>query len=362
MLVGRDPAQIHRRSARSAGGTGLAGENRRGESRRHRFCKSGIASTPALISAAARSIEIAQLADARRRPMSSSSTTIFRPARSARWKRSSTKQAAASRGEGIKVLDRSELILDIFATRAQTARSQAAGGTGTDAIHLSAADADVGTPGAHRRRRAGWHRHARAGRKAIGNRPPTRAQTHQPISSDEIDKIQDRKVAAGRASERASISPICIVGYTNAGKSTLFNTLTAAGTYADDKLFATLDTKTRAWKLERGHRSAAERYGRIRARSAAQSGRQFQGDAGGSGACRSAAACAGCRPSARRAAVRIGASGSGRDRRRDKPEILLLNKIDTESANLVFRNGARSSRAIPISAKTGRESNCWCPA
>jgi GTP-binding protein HflX len=45
---------------------------------------------------------------------------------------------------------------------------------------------------------------------------------------------------------------VCIAGYTNAGKSTLFNTLTAAGTYADDKLFATLDTKTRAWRLERG--------------------------------------------------------------------------------------------------------------
>src|SRR5205814_8577894 len=45
---------------------------------------------------------------------------------------------------------------------------------------------------------------------------------------------------------------ICIVGYTNAGKSTLFNTLTDAHTYADDKLFATLDTKTRAWKLEKG--------------------------------------------------------------------------------------------------------------
>src|SRR5205814_1169568 len=44
----------------------------------------------------------------------------------------------------------------------------------------------------------------------------------------------------------------CIVGYTNAGKSTLFNTLTRAGTYADNKLFATLDTKTRAWRLERG--------------------------------------------------------------------------------------------------------------
>jgi GTPase len=45
---------------------------------------------------------------------------------------------------------------------------------------------------------------------------------------------------------------VCVVGYTNAGKSTLFNTLTSAGTYADDKLFATLDTKTRNWRLERG--------------------------------------------------------------------------------------------------------------
>src|SRR5262249_58671346 len=67
----------------------------------------------------------------------------------------------------------------------------------------------------------------------------------------EIEKIQERKsrLVAKRTREHFTV---CIVGYTNAGKSTLFNTLTAAGTYADDKLFATLDTKTRAWKLERG--------------------------------------------------------------------------------------------------------------
>jgi GTP-binding protein HflX len=68
---------------------------------------------------------------------------------------------------------------------------------------------------------------------------------------DDIQKIQDRKTRM--VSERTRLHfTVCIVGYTNAGKSTLFNTLTAAGTYADDKLFATLDTKTRAWKLERG--------------------------------------------------------------------------------------------------------------
>src|ERR1043165_7425264 len=67
----------------------------------------------------------------------------------------------------------------------------------------------------------------------------------------DIEKIQDRKsrLVAQRTREHFTV---CIVGYTNAGKSTLFNTLVAAGTYADDKLFATLDTKTRAWKLERG--------------------------------------------------------------------------------------------------------------
>jgi GTP-binding protein HflX len=67
----------------------------------------------------------------------------------------------------------------------------------------------------------------------------------------EIETIQARKtrLVAQRNLEHFTV---CIVGYTNAGKSTLFNTLTAAGTYADDKLFATLDTKTRAWKLERG--------------------------------------------------------------------------------------------------------------
>src|SRR5205807_5328632 len=67
----------------------------------------------------------------------------------------------------------------------------------------------------------------------------------------EIDQIQQRKTRLVQQRNLEHFTA-CIVGYTNAGKSTLFNTLTAAGTYADDKLFATLDTKTRAWKLEKG--------------------------------------------------------------------------------------------------------------
>src|SRR4029450_10953459 len=68
---------------------------------------------------------------------------------------------------------------------------------------------------------------------------------------NQIAKVQDRKTRLVAERTRTHFT-VCLVGYPNAGKSTLFNTLTSAGTYADDKLFATLDTKTRAWKLERG--------------------------------------------------------------------------------------------------------------
>jgi len=68
---------------------------------------------------------------------------------------------------------------------------------------------------------------------------------------NEIVTIQARKTRLVAERNRTHFT-VCVVGYTNAGKSTLFNTLTGAGTYADDRLFATLDTKTRAWKLERG--------------------------------------------------------------------------------------------------------------
>src|SRR5436853_6393308 len=99
-----------------------------------------------------------------------------------------------------------------------------------------------------------------AGGMGIGTRGPgeTQLETDRRLVRKriadlkrDITKIQERKsrLVAQRTREHFTV---CVIGYTNAGKSTLFNTLTAAGTYADDKLFATLDTKTRAWKLERG--------------------------------------------------------------------------------------------------------------
>ena len=160
-------------------------------------------------------------------------------------------QAEKNRGEGIKILDRSELILDIFASRAQTREAK---------LQVELAQMQYTYP---RLARMWGHleRIAGGGQSiGIGTRGPgeTQLETDRRIVrkriadlKSQISDIQDRKT---RLVQQRNLEhyTVCIVGYTNAGKSTLFNTLTAAGTYADDKLFATLDTKTRAWRLERG--------------------------------------------------------------------------------------------------------------
>jgi GTP-binding protein HflX len=162
------------------------------------------------------------------------------------------REMSKGRTEIIKVLDRSELILDIFATRAQTHEAK---------LQVELAQMEYTYP---RLTRMWGHleriQSGAGGGMGIGTRGPGETQletdrriVRRRISSlkSEIAKVQQRKsrLVAERTREHFTA---CIVGYTNAGKSTLFNTLTAAGTYADDRLFATLDTKTRAWRLERG--------------------------------------------------------------------------------------------------------------
>jgi GTP-binding protein HflX len=153
--------------------------------------------------------------------------------------------------EGVKVLDRSELILDIFATRARSAEAK---------LQVELAQMEYTYP--RLTRMWGHLERIAAGAPAagMGARGPGEQQLEidrRLVRSrikrlkDDIVKVQARKTRLVAERTRQHFT-ICIVGYTNAGKSTLFNTLTAAGTYADDKLFATLDTKTRAWKLDRG--------------------------------------------------------------------------------------------------------------
>src|SRR3712207_1013349 len=135
---------------------------------------------------------------------------------------------------GIKVLDRSELILDIFATRAETHEAK---------LQVELAQMQYTYP---RLARMWGHFGRVAGTGAgigIGSRGPGETQlevdrriVRKRISDlkSEIDHIQERK---GRLVAQRNLYhfTVCIVGYTNAGKSTLFNTLTAAGTYADNK-------------------------------------------------------------------------------------------------------------------------------
>src|SRR4029079_965825 len=148
------------------------------------------------------------------------------------------------RTEAMKVLDRSELILDIFATRAQTHEAK---------LQVELAQMQYTYP---RLTRMWGHLERIAGggqAMGIGTRGPgeTQLETDRRLVRKrvadlkrDIDKIQQRKSRLVAARNREHFT-VCIVGYTNAGKSTLFNTLTAAGTYADDKLLATLDNKTR---------------------------------------------------------------------------------------------------------------------
>ena len=146
-----------------------------------------------------------------------------------------------------KVLDRSELILDIFAAHAQTHQSR---------LQVELAQLEYTYP----RLRHMWSHLDRHG-GGIGTRGPGERQieTDRRLVQNRVSflkgklrAIDKRKLREVRSRQDAFC--ICLVGYTNAGKSTLMNLLTGAGTYVADQLFATLETKTRRWNLSNGQK------------------------------------------------------------------------------------------------------------
>jgi GTP-binding protein HflX len=157
---------------------------------------------------------------------------------------------------GVKVLDRSELILDIFATRAQTKQAK---------LQVELAQLEYTYP---RLARMWSHLDTVTGASggpsagavgAIGTRGPGEQQLEidRRLVSRRINELRHelagidlRKLREIKG--RKDFFQVCIVGYTNAGKSTLLNTLTNAGVLAEDRLFATLDTRTRKWMPARG--------------------------------------------------------------------------------------------------------------
>lgn len=142
----------------------------------------------------------------------------------------------------VKVLDRTELILDIFSTRAQTHESRLA---------VELAQLEYSLP----RLKRMWTHLSRL-KMGVGMRGPGEKQleTDRRLVERRIAdlKAELKKVHSRREREVAARSDrltVSLVGYTNAGKSTLLNAMTDSEVLAEDKLFATLDTRTRRWHL-----------------------------------------------------------------------------------------------------------------
>lgn len=150
-------------------------------------------------------------------------------------------------GDNVRVIDRSMLILDIFALHAVTGEGKLQVelaqlkytaprlmGRGTE---LSRLGGGIGTRGPGESQLETDRRHLQRRIRAL---------------ETQIDEMEKNRKTMRAARDRSGIPQVAIVGYTNAGKSTLLNALTDAGILAEDKLFATLDPTTRKYELPCG--------------------------------------------------------------------------------------------------------------
>ena len=139
---------------------------------------------------------------------------------------------------GVKTIDRSDLILDIFASRAKTAQAK---------TQVELAQYQYILP-----RLKGMWKHLERQGGGVGTRGPgeTEIETDRRIVKDKISLLRKRlaeidKQASTQRQERGEFIRVSLVGYTNVGKSTLMNLLSKSEVFAENKLFATLDTTTR---------------------------------------------------------------------------------------------------------------------
>jgi len=158
---------------------------------------------------------------------------------------------------GVKVLDRSGLILDIFASRAQTSAAK----TQVELAqlqyllprltrfwtHLSRQKGGIGTKGP-------GETQIETDRRLIGKRIS--------VLKDKLEKLDRQRTTQRKGREEST--RVALVGYTNAGKSTLMNTLTDTNVLAEDRLFATLDSTVRRLELENHELLLSDTVGFIR--------------------------------------------------------------------------------------------------
>ena len=149
---------------------------------------------------------------------------------------------------GIKIIDRTALILDIFAQRARTREG---------VVQVALAQHEYLLP-----RLAGQWEHLERMEGAIGSRGPgeTQLETDRRLIRNQIkrlkkdlDRVRTHRQQHRNKRDRAGVPLVALVGYTNAGKSTLMNALTNANVRARDRLFETLDPTTRRCRLSDAH-------------------------------------------------------------------------------------------------------------
>ncbi len=145
---------------------------------------------------------------------------------------------------GKKTIDRSDLILDIFASRAKTARAK---------TQVELAQYQYLLP-----RLKGMWKHLERQGGGVGTRGPgeTEIETDRRLVKDKISLLRKRLAEIDKQSftqrkERGEFMRVALVGYTNVGKSTLMNVLSKSDVFAENKLFATLDTTTRKVVFEK---------------------------------------------------------------------------------------------------------------
>ena len=144
---------------------------------------------------------------------------------------------------GVRVVDRSELIMDIFARRARTAQAK---------LQVELAQLKYMLP----RLRGQWAHLDRYKGGGVGTRGPGEKQleTDRRLVNKRIRDLEGRLEVYERRTQlnisgRSGARKVALAGYTNTGKSTLFNRLTGADRLAANRLFATLDTRTRKWPV-----------------------------------------------------------------------------------------------------------------
>ncbi|MEO5984708.1 MAG: GTPase HflX [Ferruginibacter sp.] len=158
---------------------------------------------------------------------------------------------------GAKTIDRSDLILDIFASRAKTAQAK---------TQVELAQYQYILP----RLKGMWQHLERQG-GGVGTRGPgeTEIETDRRIVKDKISLLRKRlseidKQSFTQRKERGEFIRVALVGYTNVGKSTLMNVLSKSDVFAENKLFATLDTTTRKVVFEQSPFLMSDTVGFIR--------------------------------------------------------------------------------------------------